>query len=83
MVINAQRHVGIIPKEIKFAVVGRTMQERIGMRGEGIRNVFSEELTNEMNFKDMMGNTLILDIAVDIDKEVDKVLEKKLAVDIS
>lgn len=38
----------------------------MGVNGEGIRNIFPEELTNDMNFEDMMGNTLILATAIDI-----------------
>lgn len=34
-------------KESKFTVIECTKQERMGVNGEGIRNIFPEELTNE------------------------------------
>ena len=46
------------------------IQERMGIRGEGIRNVFPEGLTDEMSFNDMMANTLTLNMAANIDKEL-------------
>lgn len=38
----------------------------MGVNGEEIRIIFPEELTNEMNFEDMMGNTLILATTIDL-----------------
>lgn len=58
------------PKEIKFPVIECMIQERMGIRGEGMRNVFPEGLTDEMSFNDMKANTLTLDMAVNIDKEL-------------
>ena len=40
-------------KERRFTVKGRTKLERMGV-GEGVGNIFPEELTNEMGFEDMM-----------------------------
>ena len=61
---------GNYPKEIIFPVIGCMIQERMGIRGEGIRNVFPEGLTDEMSFNDMMANTLTLNMAVNIDIEL-------------
>ena len=61
---------GNYPKEIISPVIGCMIQERMGIRGEGIRNVFPEGLTDEMSFNDMMANTLTLNMAVNIDIEL-------------
>lgn len=53
-----------------------------GCEKGGIRNVFPEEWTDEVNFEDMMENTLILNIAIDPYRELDQVLEKKIVVGI-
>ena len=58
------------PKEIIFPVIGCMIQERMGIRGEGMRNVFPEGLTDEMSFNEMKANTLTLDMVVNIDKEL-------------
>lgn len=47
-------------------MIARTTQEGMGVNGEGIRNIFPEELTNEMSFEGMMGNMQILATAIDI-----------------
>ena len=49
---------GNYPKEIIFPVIGCMIQGRMGIRGEGMSNVFPEGLTDEMSFNDMKANTL-------------------------
>lgn len=61
---------GNYPKEIIFPVIGCMIQGRMGIRGEEMSNVFPEGLTDEMSFNDMKANTLTLDMAVNIDKEL-------------
>lgn len=62
-------------------MIARTTQEGMGVNGEGIRNIFPEELTNEMSFEGMMGNMQILATAIDIYIDIENVLEKKLRAD--
>lgn len=44
----------IIPKDRKFIVIECTKQDWMGMKRKGIRNTFSEELTDEMSSEDMV-----------------------------
>lgn len=44
----------LLPKKRKFTVIERAKQERMEVKGEGIRNIFLE-LTTEMHFEDMIG----------------------------
>ena len=63
----------------KFTGVECTKQERVGVPGEGFRNIFPEGLMNEMSFEDRMGKHTDYNYST----ELDKVLEKKLDADMS
>lgn len=69
----------ITRKGRKFTGIECRNQERMGVQGEGLRNIFLEGLMNEMSFEDRMGKHTDFRYSIGLDK----VLEKKLDTDTS